>query len=104
ATVSTCITGRIRSGRTCTAHDLDQRRHDHTLATRPRSSSRTPVGAGLPDFDVLVAMRERTRFPAEVLERLPHLRLLVTTGPANAAIDLEAARRLGITVSATGYD
>ena len=62
------------------------------------------VVAALAGFDVLVAMRERTRFPAEVLERLPDLRLLVTTGPANAAIDLNAARRLGITVSATGYD
>ena len=60
--------------------------------------------AALTGFDVLVAMRERTRFPAEVLERLPGLRLLVTTGSANAAIDLDAARRLGITVSATGYD
>jgi phosphoglycerate dehydrogenase-like enzyme len=62
------------------------------------------VVAALAGFDVLVAMRERTRFPAEVLERLPDLRLLVTTGPANAAIDLDAARRLGVTVSATGYD
>jgi phosphoglycerate dehydrogenase-like enzyme len=62
------------------------------------------VVRSLADFDVLVAMRERTRFPADVLERLPALRLLVTTGPANAAIDVAAARRLGITVSATGYD
>src|SRR5215472_8803619 len=38
----------------------------------------------LADFDVLVAMRERTRFPAKVLERLPRLRLLVTTGMRNA--------------------
>ena len=62
------------------------------------------VVRSLAEFDVLVAMRERTRFPADVLERLPALRLLVTTGPGNAAIDIAAARRLGITVSATGYD
>jgi len=53
-------------------------------------------------FDVLVAMRERTAFPAEVLRRLPALRLLVTTGMGNAAIDLDAARALGVTVCGTG--
>jgi phosphoglycerate dehydrogenase-like enzyme len=58
----------------------------------------------LAGFDVLVAMRERTRFRAEVLERLPDLRLLVSTGPANAAIDLTAAHRLGITVCGTRYE
>src|SRR5260370_40860008 len=58
----------------------------------------------LAGFDVLVAMRERTRFPADVLERLTGLRLLVSTGPANAAIDLAAARRHGITVCGTGYE
>jgi len=62
------------------------------------------VVRSLAGFDVLVAMRERTRFPAEVLERLPDLRLLVSTGPGNAAIDVLAARSLGITVCGTGYD
>ena len=57
----------------------------------------------LADFDVLVAMRERTRFPADVLSRLQHLKLLVSTGPANAAIDVKAARELGIAVCGTGY-
>jgi phosphoglycerate dehydrogenase-like enzyme len=57
----------------------------------------------LAGFDVVVAMRERTRFPAEVLDRLPDLRLLVSTGPRNAAIDLAAAGRNGVVVSATGY-
>jgi phosphoglycerate dehydrogenase-like enzyme len=58
----------------------------------------------LAGFDVLVAMRERTRFPAEVLARLTCLRLLVSTGPANAAIDVAAAREHGITVCGTGYE
>jgi phosphoglycerate dehydrogenase-like enzyme len=53
-------------------------------------------------FDVVMAMRERTPFPRERLERLPNLRLLVTTGMGNAAIDTEAARELGITVAGTG--
>ena len=52
-------------------------------------------------FEVVVAMRERTAFPRAVLERLPDLRLLVTTGPRNAAIDVSAARELGIVVSGT---
>lgn len=52
-------------------------------------------------FDAIVAMRERTPFPAPVLERLPSLRLLVTTGTRNAAIDLAACRRLGIVVCGT---
>jgi len=46
-------------------------------------------------------MRERTRFPREVLQELTDLRLLVSTGPANAAIDVSAARQLGITVEHT---
>lgn len=53
--------------------------------------------------EVVVAMRERTRFPEELLVRLPDLRLLVSTGHRNAAIDLKAAGRLGILVCGTGY-
>ncbi|MEJ2890145.1 D-2-hydroxyacid dehydrogenase family protein [Actinomycetospora aeridis] len=60
------------------------------------------VVAALAPFDVVVAMRERTAFPAEVLARLPELALLVTTGPANVAIDVAAARERGVTVSGTG--
>jgi phosphoglycerate dehydrogenase-like enzyme len=56
----------------------------------------------LKNAEAIVAMRERTPFPRGTLERLPNLRLLVTTGMANAAIDIDAARDLGITVSGTG--
>lgn len=59
--------------------------------------------ARLSGFEVVVAMRERTPFPAEVLARLNDLKLLVSTGRRNAAIDVEAADRHGIVVSATGY-
>jgi phosphoglycerate dehydrogenase-like enzyme len=48
-----------------------------------------------------VAMRERTAFPQELLKQLPQLRLLVTTGMRNAAIDVSAAKELGITVCGT---
>lgn len=51
--------------------------------------------------EVVVAMRERTSFPREVLERLADLRLLVTTGARNASIDVAAARELGVTVCGT---
>jgi lactate dehydrogenase-like 2-hydroxyacid dehydrogenase len=47
---------------------------------------------------VIIAMRERTRFPAALLHLLPALKLLVTTGMANASIDLAAARGRGVTV------
>lgn len=59
------------------------------------------VAARLAPFDVVVAMRERTPFPASLLGRLPRLRLLVTTGMANASIDLDAATRHGVVVSGT---
>jgi phosphoglycerate dehydrogenase-like enzyme len=55
-------------------------------------------------FDVIVAMRERTRFPAELIERLPNLKLLVTTGLRNNAIDLDACRAAGVTVSGAPGD
>ncbi len=55
----------------------------------------------LAGFDVIVAMRERTPFPRAVLEGLPDLRLLVTTGAANASIDVKAAQELGVVVSGT---
>ncbi|MCP3169664.1 D-2-hydroxyacid dehydrogenase family protein [Myxococcus qinghaiensis] len=60
------------------------------------------VAQALQAFEVIVAMRERTAFPASLLARLPRLRLLVTTGMRNAAIDLDACQRQGITVCGTG--
>ncbi|RAX48552.1 D-2-hydroxyacid dehydrogenase family protein [Arthrobacter sp. AQ5-05] len=59
------------------------------------------VTAALRDFEVVVAMRERTPFTAARLAELPNLKLLVTTGMRNAAIDLDAARELDITVCGT---
>jgi len=60
------------------------------------------VAARLAEFDVVMAMRERTPFPHALLERLPRLRLLVTSGMRNAAIDLAAAAERGILVCGTG--
>ena len=58
--------------------------------------------ARLKDFEIVMAMRERTPFPRSLLERLAKLRLLTTTGMRNAAIDLQAATDCGILVCGTG--
>src|SRR5579884_3191576 len=69
---------------------------------RDHLADENAVAERLAQFDVVVAMRERTPFPRTLLERLPRLRLLVTTGMRNASIDVAAARELGIVVSGTG--
>lgn len=82
--------------------DWDSLGAEITVFTEYIADEDTLVRA-LAGFDVVVAMRERTRFGADVLRRLPDLRLLVSTGPRNAAIDLAAAAEQGVVVSATGY-
>ena len=64
-------------------------------------SDTNAVAKRLADFDVVVAMRERTAFPRPLLEKLPKLRLLVTTGMRNASIDMQAAADRGVTVCGT---
>ena len=54
------------------------------------------------DFDIVVMMRERTRFPRAVIEALPKLKLLITTGAYNASIDMKACAERGIVVCGTG--
>ena len=68
--------------------------HDHLSRTED-------LVERLKTFDVIVAMRERTPFPRALLERLPKLRLLVTTGMRNRSIDVEAAKARGIAVCGT---
>jgi phosphoglycerate dehydrogenase-like enzyme len=58
--------------------------------------------SALEPYDVIVAMRERTPFDEARLSQLPRLRLLVTTGMSNEAIDLSAAAARGVTVCGTG--
>ncbi len=57
----------------------------------------------LADFDIVCLMRERTPFPRAMFDALPRLRLLVTSGMRNAAIDMAAAADHGVTVCGTGY-
>jgi phosphoglycerate dehydrogenase-like enzyme len=59
------------------------------------------LARGLSGFDVAVAMRERSRFSADVVAKLSDLRLLVYTGAWNAAIDIEACTAKGILLSNT---
>src|SRR3989442_103797 len=59
------------------------------------------VAKRLADFDAVVAMRERTPFSRALLERLPRLKLLVTTGMRNASIDVAAAVERKIVVCGT---
>lgn len=55
-------------------------------------------------FDVVCVMRERTPLPRSVIERLSRLKLIASTGPRNAAIDVEAAAERGIVEGHTGFD
>jgi phosphoglycerate dehydrogenase-like enzyme len=55
----------------------------------------------LEPFEVICAMRERTPLPAVLLERLPNLKLIVSTGHRNASIDVAAAKGRGVTVCGT---
>jgi phosphoglycerate dehydrogenase-like enzyme len=54
-------------------------------------------------FDVVCVMRERTPLPRDIIERLPRLKLIASTGSRNASIDVAAAKERGIEVTATGY-
>jgi D-3-phosphoglycerate dehydrogenase len=55
----------------------------------------------LQGFDIVCAMRERTGFPRAVIEKLPDLKLLITTGMRNASIDVAAAKERGVVVCGT---
>ena len=61
----------------------------------------TAIADRLKGFEIVCAMRERTPFSRDLIEALSDLRLLITTGPRNASIDVGAANELGITVCHT---
>lgn len=56
----------------------------------------------LEPYTIICTMRERTKFRASLLNRLPNLRLITTTGPYNAGIDVAFAKTKGVIVSGTG--
>src|SRR5262245_35189437 len=63
--------------------------------------SQDNVIKALQGFDIVCAMRERTGFPRAVIEKLPDLKLLITTGLRNASIDVAAAKERGVVVCGT---
>lgn len=66
-----------------------------------RVLTRTALVERLKDFDIIAVMRERTPIDRGLLEQLPRLKLLVTTGHRNASIDVAAANGQGVTVCGT---
>jgi phosphoglycerate dehydrogenase-like enzyme len=77
-------------------------RVDVTVFDQPFASPEAVVSA-LKDFEIICAMRERTAFPRAVLEALPKLKLLITSGMRNAAIDSEAAKERGVVLCGTQW-
>ena len=64
-------------------------------------TSTDAAARALKDFDIICAMRERTPFPRALFEALPDLKLIITSGMRNAAIDLAAAKDHGVVVCGT---
>ncbi|WP_163701470.1 D-2-hydroxyacid dehydrogenase family protein [Mycolicibacterium sarraceniae] len=58
--------------------------------------------ARLAPFDIIFVMRERTPLPRSIIERLPNLKMIASTGPFNASIDMAAAEEHGIHLGTTG--
>jgi phosphoglycerate dehydrogenase-like enzyme len=72
-----------------------------TTTIREHLRDEHAVVAAVADAEIVVVMRERTPFPARLLARLPRLRLLVTSGMRNAAVDVAAANGRGVVVCGT---
>jgi phosphoglycerate dehydrogenase-like enzyme len=70
---------------------------------RDHLSDPGPIVERLRPFDVVCVMRERTPLPRLILEQLPNLKLICSTGSVNASIDVAAAKEKGITVCGTRY-
>lgn len=80
------------------------RRHAEITVFNDHVADPSEVAERLRPFDVVCVMRERTPLTREILQQLPNLKLIASTGPRNASIDSRAAADLGIAVTATGYD
>lgn len=65
-------------------------------------SDEADVLRSLADSEIVCAMRERTAFPKHIVDKLPKLKLLITTGMRNASFDMEALKVKGVTVCGTG--
>jgi len=74
---------------------------DITVFDKPFAGPDEAIKA-LQGFPIIVGMRERTPFPRKVIEALPNLKLLITTGARNNSFDVKTANERGITVCGTG--
>jgi len=79
-----------------------QDRVDITVFNQPFASTEATADA-LKDFEIICAMRERTPFPRALFAALPKLKLLITSGMRNAAIDMEAAKDHGVVLCGTQW-
>ena len=77
-------------------------RVDLTVFEKP-FKSQDEAAAALKDFDIILAMRERTAFPRAMFDRLPNLKLMITAGMRNAAIDFEAAKDHNVVLCGTSF-
>jgi phosphoglycerate dehydrogenase-like enzyme len=77
-------------------------RVDITVFNEPFASMEAAAGA-LKDFEIICAMRERTPFPRALFAALPKLKLLITSGMRNAAIDMEAAKEHQVVLCGTQW-
>src|SRR5439155_6221125 len=80
------------------------RRHAEITVFNDHVANPSAVVERLRPFDVVCVMRERTPLPTEVLQQLPNLKLIASTGPRNASTNTQTAADLGTAVTATGYD
>ena len=80
------------------------RRHAEIVVFNDHIADPSKVVERLRPFDVICVMRERTPLTGEILQQLPNLKLIASTGPRNASINSQTAADLGIAVTATGYD
>jgi D-3-phosphoglycerate dehydrogenase len=78
-------------------------RVDVTVFNQPFASSQAAASA-LKDFEIILVMRERTPFPRSLFAALPKLKLLITSGMRNAAIDSEAAKQQGVVFCGTQWN
>ncbi len=76
-----------------------QKAHSITVFDKPMLTQ-DEVARALQPFEIVGIMRERTAFPRALFEKLPNMKLLVTTGLRNASVDVKAANEHGITVCA----
>src|SRR6267143_79647 len=80
------------------------RRHAEITVCNDHVADPSAVAERLRPFDAVCVMRERTPLTREILQQLPNLKLIASTGPRNASIETQTAADLGIAVTATGYD